>query len=94
MSNLKKRGLENGNLAKFAIESKYILITCDSDFLGLKRSIQEQARIIYIKIHPRDPVIVMKLLDTYVNSCAAFLQQPGKAIITKEGCTFKKPLEK
>ncbi|MBN2153245.1 MAG: DUF5615 family PIN-like protein [Candidatus Lokiarchaeota archaeon] len=94
LSKIKKTGIKNGELAKYAIETESIVITCDDDFLSLKKQLQEKARIIYVDIHPRDPEKIIQLIQLHIKSCISQLKRPGKAILTQEGCAFKKPLEK
>ena len=57
-----KLGIQNGEVAKLALKEKAIIITLDSDFLKLNKNLQKRSRIIYIKIHPRDPKKVRDLL--------------------------------
>lgn len=59
---LGKLQAENGELPQTAIDNNAILITFDKHFTNLKRDIQRQARLIYIKMKYRDPVIVEKIL--------------------------------
>ncbi len=91
---LKKTGIENGALAQCTIETRSVIITGDSDFLALKRDMQMQMRIIYFKLLSRDPKLMQDLLVKHLGSCIALLKKPGKIIITEDGCSFKKPLEK
>ncbi len=55
-------GIKNGDVAKLALKEKAIIITLDSDFLQLNEDLQKKSRIIYIKIHPRDPKKIRELL--------------------------------
>ena len=55
LEDLNKRGAFNGEVAKLSIEKNAIIITFDSDFLKLKKTIEKDIRAIYIKLHPRDP---------------------------------------
>ena len=48
-------GIQNGEVAKLALQEKAIIITLDSDFLQLNQKLQEKSCVVYIKIHPRDP---------------------------------------
>jgi predicted nuclease of predicted toxin-antitoxin system len=56
LQDLGQSGLVNGDVAKLAISMNATILTFDSDFLTLKKSVQRQIRVIYIKMHPRDPV--------------------------------------
>ncbi len=90
---LKRTGIKNGELAKYTIETESIVITCDEDFLSLARQLQEEARIIYIDISPRDPEKITQLIQQNLGRCLSSLKRPGKVILTQESCTYKKPLE-
>ncbi|MHA1491331.1 MAG: DUF5615 family PIN-like protein [Promethearchaeota archaeon] len=64
------------------------MITLDSDFLTLKKEIQKKSRIIYIKIHPRDPKKIAELVKNNLKRAINSLKNPGKVIISKDGLDF------
>ena len=94
LNELHKLGITNGEVVKMAIETHYVIITCDSDYLNLKKSVQNQIRVIYIKLHPRDPVKLVELFSKNLELCLNYLNETGKVIITESDCVFKKPFEK
>ena len=81
-------GIRNGELAKLALKKKAIIITLDSDFLQLNKSLQKKSRIIYIKIHPRDPKKIRGLLYDGLKKYSSKLIVPCKLIITEENVIF------
>ncbi len=81
-------GIQNGEVAKLALKEKAIIITLDSDFLQLNKSLQKKSRIIYIKIHPRDPKKIRDLLHNSLKKYASKLSAPCKLIITEDDITI------
>ena len=82
-------GIQNGEVAKLALEEKAIIITLDSDFLQLNKSLQKKSRIVYIKIHPRDPKKIKELLYHSLKKHVSKLNTPCKLIITEDSITFE-----
>lgn len=83
-----KLGARNGEVAKLSIEKNAVIITLDSDFLSLKQQIQKKCKIIYIKLHPRDPKIIEKIIKEYLEDAIAKLNKPGKITLTKKDIKF------
>ena len=81
-------GIKNGEVAKLALKEKAIIITLDSDFLGLNKSLQKHSRVIYIKIHPRDPKKIRELLNNGLKENISKLKVPCKLIITEDNIIF------
>ncbi|KKM04231.1 hypothetical protein LCGC14_1766320 [marine sediment metagenome] len=81
-------GILNGELAKITLKEKAIIITLDSDFLQLNKSLQKKSRIVYIKIHPRDPKKIRELLSNGLKKYTSKLNTPCKLIITEDDTTF------
>jgi predicted nuclease of predicted toxin-antitoxin system len=81
-------GIRNGEVAKLALKEKAIIITLDSDFLELNKNLQKKSRIIYIKIHPRDPKKISELLYDGLKKYTSKLIVPCKLIITEENINF------
>ena len=78
-----KLGIQNGEVAKLALRENAIIITLDSDFLKLNKNLQKKSRIIYIKIHPRDPKKVKELLHNSLKKYISKLDSPCKIVITE-----------
>jgi len=79
-----KLGIQNGEVAKLALKEKAIIITLDSDFLQLNKSLQSKSRIIYIKVHPRDPKKIRELLYNNSKKYTSKLKAPCKLIISEQ----------
>lgn len=84
---MKKRSISNGEVAKTALNHDAIIITFDRDFTILRRDLKMQSMIIYIKIHPRDPAVAKKLLETYLDQCIKKLIKPSIIELTTDGIT-------
>ena len=82
-------GIHNGEVVKLAIKEKAIIITLDSDFLKLNKTLQKKSRIIYIKIHPRDPKKIRELLNNGLKKYTSKLNTPCKLIITEDDTTLE-----
>ncbi len=50
LKELNQLGIKNGEVAELLIKRNAIVITLDSDFLSLKKTLQQKSKIIYIKI--------------------------------------------
>ena len=81
----KKLGIKNGEVADLALKKNAIIITLDSDFLKMKKALQEKIKVIYVKIHPRNPKFIHDLLNKHLNECINRLKTPGKVILTETG---------
>ncbi len=77
-------GIQNGEVAKLALKEKAIIITLDSDFLQLNKSLQKKSRVIYIKMHPRDPKKIRELLYNGLKKYVSKLKTPCKLIISED----------
>ena len=82
-------GIKNGDVAKLALKEKAIIITLDSDFLQLNEDLQKKSRIIYIKIHPRDPKKIRELLFNGLKEYISKLKVACKLIITEDNMIFE-----
>lgn len=89
LKDLKKLGIENGEVAKIAIQNQEIIITFDSDFLSLKKTLKKDLRIILIKMHHINPKVAVSLLDTHFDFCIKKLVNPGQVIITEMDCRYQ-----
>ncbi len=81
-------GILNGEVANLVLKENAIIITLDSDFLQLTKSLQKKSRIIYIKIHPRDPKKIRALLNNSLKKYVSKLNTPCKLIITEDDIIF------
>ena len=79
-----KLGIQNGEVAELALKEKAIIITLDADFLQLNKSFQKQSRVVYIKIHPRDPKKIRELLIINLKKYVSKLNKPCKLIISED----------
>lgn len=83
-------GIQNGEVAELALKENAIIITLDTDFLHLKKTLQKKSRIIYIKIHPRDPKKIRELINKNLNNYVSKLNNPCKLIITEDNIVLEK----
>jgi predicted nuclease of predicted toxin-antitoxin system len=90
LNDLHKLGIVNGEVGIIAKEKQAIIITFDSDFLHLKKKIQQQSKIILIKLFRINTRKARLLLEKYLEISLKYLKQPGKVIITEEECNFEK----
>jgi len=84
-----KLRLKNGQVAEFAIKKNATIITLDSDFLHLKNEIQLKSKIIYVKVHPRDPKIIGKIIKLKIQDIIKKLNMPGKVILTIDDIKYE-----
>jgi len=84
-------GIKNGEVAELSIKKNAIIITLDSDFLSIKKELQKKSKIIYIKIHPRDPKIIATIVQKYLNDAVTKLNTPGKIILSEKEIKFESP---
>ncbi|MHA1729027.1 MAG: DUF5615 family PIN-like protein [Promethearchaeota archaeon] len=82
-------GISNGELAKYAIKHNLIIITCDSDFLTLKKELKTSSKIIYFKVHPRLTNVLVELLKKNIDFCTQNLNTPGIIVISKDNCVIQ-----
>lgn len=89
LETLNKRGISNGEVAKLSIETDAIIITFDSDFLKMKKSLEKKIKAIYIDLHPRNPEVAREILENNLDSCLFYLTEPGVIILTQETILIK-----
>jgi len=77
-------GIKNGDVAILTLKENAIIITLDSDFLQLNKSLQKKSRVIYIKINPRDPKKIKQLLYNGLKKYVSKLNTRCKLIITED----------
>lgn len=83
-------GIQNGEVAKLALNENVIIITLDSDFLRLKKTLQKKRRIIYIKIHPRDPKKIRDIINNNLKNIIPKLKSPCILTITEDNVILEK----
>ena len=83
-------GIQNGELANLALNENLIIITLDSDFLRLKKTLQKKSRIIYIKIHPRDPKKIREIINNNLKNIIPKLNSPCILTITEDNVILEK----
>lgn len=79
--------LKNSEVAELAIRESKIVITLDSDFLRLRRNLLSKVKVIFIDVHPRDPALIARLIDKFVNECIETLKRKNIVILTEEGAS-------
>lgn len=85
MKGLRKTGVTNGKVAEHVISSSAVLLTCDSDFLSLKKKLLQELRFIYVKVHPRTTSSIILLLDKYLHDAIELLHASNHVTITSNG---------
>lgn len=85
---LSSLGISNGEVAKYAIESNAILISCDADFITFKKEIQRQIKVIYFKVHPRNFTIIKAKIIENLEIALKELKRPGIFTIFNNGYEF------
>ena len=89
LNELHRLGIKNGQVAKIASESCAVVVTCDSDFLSLRKELQQESRILYIKDHPRTTRAVLDALEHHFDFIQENLRDPGKVIISLTDRVFE-----
>lgn len=88
VQDLKKRSISNGEVATIALDTKSIIIAFDQDFTILKKDLLLLSRVIYIKIHPRDPKVAKNLLKKHLDQCIDILKSPNIIELTIDGISI------
>lgn len=86
-----KLGIKNGEVAELSIKKNAIIITLDSDFLSIKKELLKSCKIIYIRLHPRDPKIIATIVQKYLDDAVNKLNNPGKIILSEKEIKFESP---
>lgn len=87
----KQLGIKNGEVVELSLKRNAIIITLDSDFLLLNKELQKRSKIVYIKIHPRDPKIIITIFQKYLDDVVSKLNKPGKIILSEKKIKFEIP---
>ncbi|OLS13333.1 MAG: hypothetical protein RBG13Loki_3049 [Promethearchaeota archaeon CR_4] len=82
LEELQMLSAKNGEVGNLTIEQNAILVTLDKDFTHMKREIKERIRVIYIHIHPPNPPVAEKILQSKLSFCLNKLRRPG--VVTLE----------
>lgn len=85
IQDLNQQGISNGEVANLALKHESVIITFDKDFTFLNINLRKKSKIIYIKIHPRDPVVAKQLLVQHLDQCIDFLKIPAIIELTTKG---------
>jgi hypothetical protein len=51
----------------------------------LRPEIKQIAKVLYIKIHPRDPHEAQRLLEKWIDKCVGMLEKGNVVKLTKKG---------
>lgn len=78
-------GAANHEIAEQAMEAGDIVLTFDEDFLRLRPEVKELTKILYIKIHPRDPREAQQLLEKWVDKCILMFDKGNVVKLTMTG---------
>ena len=78
-------GAANHEIANQAIQAEDIILTFDEDFLRLRPEVKHHAKVLYIKMHPRDPVKAERLLNKWVDKCIEMLVKGNAIKLTNRG---------
>jgi len=81
---LNQLGIKNGSVAELAIQENAIILTCDRDFLQIKKELQMKSRIIYFHLDIPDYTNIIKILTSKLPEFIKFLCKPG-TISVQEG---------
>jgi predicted nuclease of predicted toxin-antitoxin system len=78
-------GASNHEVAEEATRIADTILTFDEDFLRLRPEIKQRVKVLYIKIHPRDPREARRLLDKWIDECVALLERGRLVKLTEKG---------
>jgi predicted nuclease of predicted toxin-antitoxin system len=78
-------GARNHSVAELGRQSGDIILTFDEDFLRLKFDPSRMVKVIYIKIHPRDPRVAQRLVETWIEKCVKLLEKADVVRLTETG---------
>lgn len=75
----------NSQLAEHAIREDSVIITLDEDFLRLRAELLREAKVVFVKLHPRDTEVVVKVVDDNMQGILSELTKRNVVVLTKEG---------
>ncbi len=78
-------GAANHEIAEQAVRAGDIILTFDEDFLRLRPEIKQLAKVIYFRLHPRDPRQAQRLLSKWIDKCIVMLEKGNLVRLTKDG---------
>jgi predicted nuclease of predicted toxin-antitoxin system len=78
-------GARNHNIAELGRQSGDIILTFDEDFLRLQSELRRRVKVIYIKIHPRDPRVAQRLVERWIEKCVKFLEKADAVKLAETG---------
>ena len=77
-------GIQNGAVAELAIEKNAIILTCDRDFLQMKKNLQKQLRVIYFYLENPNFENLERILNKNLSDFLNYLNKPGAIEVTDE----------
>ena len=78
-------GLRNSEVAELAMRKNKVILTLDSDFLRLRSDLLTKVKVIFINLHPRDPSVINRLLEEYIDRYVKALKTKNIVALTKQG---------
>ena len=78
-------GTRNHNIAELGRQSGDIILTFDEDFLRLQSELRRMVKVIYIKIHPRDPRVAQRLVERWIEECIKLLEKADAVKLAETG---------
>ena len=81
-------GLErakNSTLARYALDHDMIIITLDEDFLKLSSEKFKDVKVVYVRLHPRRPDIVRRLIEENISEIMQKIKEKQIITLTQQG---------
>ena len=83
LQKLKLLGIKNGSVAKLAIQENAIILTCDRDFIQMKKRLQNKLQVIYFNLEIPNFENIRGVLSANLDVFLEYLDKPG-AILVKD----------
>jgi predicted nuclease of predicted toxin-antitoxin system len=77
-------GIKNGSIAELAMQKNAIIVTCDRDFLQIRKELQLKSRIIFFHLDVPNYQNIVSVLTSRLPEFIEFLCKPG-TIVVNEG---------
>lgn len=81
--------MKNSRIAELAIRESRIVVTGDKDFLALRKDLQINVKVIHVRVHPKDPVNIIRLIDRYIERGLKALEKTNIVQLTETGITIQ-----
>ena len=78
-------GTVNHKIVEQAMRSNDIILTFDEDFRRLRPEVNRLPKVVYFRLHPRDPREAERLLSKWIGKCVAMLEKGNVVILAKDG---------